>query len=55
MTVEGVSRALYPEIDIIEVARPFVTHLLAQQAVRPERLYARLPAAARAALRELSA
>ena len=55
VTVEGVSRALYPEIDIVEVARPFVTRLLARQAVRPERFYARLPAVARAALRELSA
>jgi ubiquinone biosynthesis protein len=55
VTVEGVSRALYPEIDIIEATRPFVTRLLAREALRPGRLYARLPAAAWAALRELSA
>jgi ubiquinone biosynthesis protein len=55
VTVEGVSRALYPEIDIVEVARPYVSRLMADRMLRPERLLRRLPAATRAALAELSA
>jgi ubiquinone biosynthesis protein len=54
VTVEGVARAIYPDIDITEAARPFATGLIAQQMLRPERLAEKLPAALRAALRELS-
>lgn len=54
VTVEGVARALYPDIDIIATSRPFVTGLLARQAADPARLAERLPLALRAALRELS-
>lgn len=54
-TVEGCARQLYPEIDIIETARPFVTGLLASAMGRPERLAERIPAALRAAMRELVA
>ncbi len=55
VTVEGVARALYPEIDIIETARPFVTRLLASVFADPAVLQARLPAALRAAVWELTA
>ena len=55
VTVEGVARAIYPDIDIIEAARPFATRLVAAQLARPERLYQRAPDAARAALRTLLA
>jgi ubiquinone biosynthesis protein len=54
VTVEGVARAIYPDIDITEAARPFATGLIAQQMLRPERIAEKLPAAMRAALRELS-
>jgi ubiquinone biosynthesis protein len=52
-TVEGCARSLYPDIDIIDTARPFVTQLLSQSMGDPQRLQERIPAAARAALREL--
>ncbi len=54
VTVEGVSRALYPEIDITAEAGPFATALIAEEITRPERLAERVPAAIRAALRELA-
>jgi ubiquinone biosynthesis protein len=38
VTVEGVARAIYPDIDIVEAARPFATRLIAAQLARPERL-----------------
>jgi ubiquinone biosynthesis protein len=55
VTVEGVARAIYPDIDVIAAARPFATRLVADQLVRHGRLRARLPAALGAALRELLA
>ena len=55
VTVEGVARAIYPDIDIIDAAKPFATRLIAAQLARPERLRERVPAAAAAALRELLA
>jgi ubiquinone biosynthesis protein len=55
VTVEGVARAIYPDIDIIEAAKPFATRLIAAQLARPERLRERLPAALKAATRELLA
>ena len=54
VTVEGVARAIYPDIDITEAAKPYATQLIAMQMMRPSRLYARLPAAIRAAMRELA-
>jgi ubiquinone biosynthesis protein len=55
VTVEGVARAIYPDIDIIAAAKPFATRLIAAQLARPERLRERVPAALQAALRELLA
>lgn len=52
-TVEGVARALYPEIDIVATAKPFTTRVLGQALGDPARLRARMPDAVRAALREL--
>ncbi|MGV8084351.1 MAG: ABC1 kinase family protein [Coriobacteriia bacterium] len=52
-TVEGVARSLYPDIDIIGIAKPFVTRLLAQSLLDPAELPERAEAALRAALREL--
>ena len=54
-TVEGVARRLYPDIDIMEVARPFVTRMIGESIGRPELLKERLPAVWRAAMRELLA
>ncbi len=55
VTVEGVARAIDPDIDLIEASKPFTTRLVAEQLLRPERLRERLPAALRAALAELMA
>ena len=52
-TVEGVARALYPQIDIVQTAQPFTTRILGQAMGDPARLRERMPAAVRAALREL--
>lgn len=54
-TVEGCARSLYPDIDIIDTARPFVTRLLSDSMGKPERLQGKIHAAIRAALRELVA
>jgi ubiquinone biosynthesis protein len=54
-TVEGVARRLYPDIDIMEVARPFVTRMIGDSIGRPEKLQQRIPAVWRAAMRELLA
>jgi len=54
-TVEGVARRLYPDIDIMEVARPFVTRMIGESIGRPELLQQRLPAVWRAAMREMLA
>jgi ubiquinone biosynthesis protein len=55
VTVEGVARAIYPDIDVAEAAKPYATRLIAARLASPERLWERAPAAARAALRELLA
>jgi ubiquinone biosynthesis protein len=55
VTVEGVARAIYPDIDIVAAAKPFATRLIAAQLARPERLRERVPAALRAALEEMLA
>jgi ubiquinone biosynthesis protein len=54
-TVEGVARRLYPDIDIMEVAKPFVTRMIGESMGRPEHQMERLPAVWRAAMRELLA
>ncbi len=54
VTVEGVSRAIYPDIDITQAAKPFATRLIAQQMLSPQRLNERMPDALRAAIRELA-
>lgn len=54
VTVEGVSRALYPDIDIAAAARPFATRLIASEFMRPERIADRLPRAISAALKEFT-
>ena len=54
VTVEGCARSIYPEIDITHSAKPFATRLIAQHMARPDRIAERIPAALRAALRELA-
>lgn len=54
VTVEGVARALYPDIDITEAAKPFATRLIAQRMFSPARLAEKLPDALRAAMKELA-
>lgn len=54
VTVDGVARTIYPDIDITNAAKPFATRLIASHMARPDRLAERLPAAIRAALRELA-
>jgi len=54
VTVEGVARALYPDIDIVETAKPFVTKLLAAECLSPTRLKESVPRAVRAAIREIA-
>ncbi len=54
-TVEGVARRLYPDIDIMEVARPFVTRMIGESLGRADLLQERVPAVWRAAMRELLA
>ncbi len=54
VTVEGVARQLYPDIDITVAAKPYATRLIAQQMMNPARVAEKMPAAIRAALRELA-
>jgi len=54
VTVEGVARALYPDIDITEAAKPYATRLIAEWMMEPARLAQRAPDAIRAAIRELA-
>ncbi len=55
VTVEGVARAIYPDLDLMQAARPFATRLIATQLMQPGRLRRRLGAARDAALKELLA
>lgn len=55
VTVEGVARALYPDIDITEAAKPYATQIIARWMLDPARVYERAPAALAAALREFTA
>lgn len=54
VTVEGVARAIYPDLDITESAKPYATRLVAAHILSAERLYAKGPDALRAAIRELA-
>lgn len=54
VTVEGVARTLYPDIDIAEVARDYATMLVARTMLTPARIAERSDAALRAALREFA-
>lgn len=54
VTVEGVARALYPDIDIVEASKPYATRIIAAELARPTRIAERLPEALRAALRVLT-
>jgi ubiquinone biosynthesis protein len=54
VTVEGVARALHPDIDITETAKPYATRVIAREMLRPARVAERMPDAIRAALRELA-
>jgi len=54
VTVEGVARALYPDIDITEAAKPYATRLIARWMLHPARIADRMPAALRAAVKELA-
>lgn len=51
LTVEGVARSLYPDLDVVEVARPEVTRLLLSEAADEATLPARAERAIRAAAR----
>ncbi|MDR9392077.1 MAG: AarF/UbiB family protein [Trueperaceae bacterium] len=55
VTVEGVARALVPDVDVVRTAAPTASDVLLRTLSRPERLRARAPAAVRAAVRELLA
>ena len=55
VTVEGVSHAIYPDLDLIKSAKPFATGLIAAQLMQPDRLRRRLPEAGRRALEALLA
>lgn len=54
-TVEGVARRLYPDIDIMQVAKPFVTKMIGESIGSPAKIQERLPLVWRAAMRELLA
>ncbi len=54
VTVEGVARRIYPQIDITQAAKPYATQLIARRMLSPGRLSEKLPEAIRAGLLELS-
>jgi ubiquinone biosynthesis protein len=53
VTVEGVSRQLYPDIDMMSTAAPFATEVMLRQGLTSGRLAERAEAAWRAAILEL--
>jgi ubiquinone biosynthesis protein len=53
LTVEGVARSLYPDLDVVEVARPEVTCLLLTELADTATLAQRAERAVRAGVREL--
>jgi ubiquinone biosynthesis protein len=54
VTVEGVARALYPDIDITQAAGPYATRMVARWALEPSVMAERMPRALQAALKELA-
>lgn len=54
VTVEGVARRLYPDIDITDAAKPYATRLIAQRMLEPSRVWGRVPDALRAVIRVLA-
>jgi predicted unusual protein kinase regulating ubiquinone biosynthesis (AarF/ABC1/UbiB family) len=54
VTVEGVARALYPDIDITQAAGPYAMRMVAQWALEPSVMAERMPRALQAALKELA-
>jgi len=55
VTVEGVSQGIFPDLDLIEAAKPFATRLIAKQMMQPQRLRQRIEAARGAAIKEFIA
>lgn len=53
VTVEGCARMIYPDIDIMQAAKPYATRLVARTMLDPKRIWSRLPAAIDAAMSEL--
>lgn len=51
--VEGCAQMIYPDIDIIEAAKPYATQLIAQRMMSPARIYQRIPQAMNAFFEEL--
>jgi predicted unusual protein kinase regulating ubiquinone biosynthesis (AarF/ABC1/UbiB family) len=51
VTVEGVARALYPDIDITCSAKPYATRLIAREMLRPAYIAKRTPEAMVAVIR----
>lgn len=54
VTVEGVAKSLYPDIDIVESAGPYATRLIARRMLEPHRVAVAAPRALRAAIREFA-
>lgn len=52
LTVQGCSKLIYPDIDIIETAKPYVTQLVAELLVTPARITKKMPDMMRAAFIE---
>lgn len=54
VTVDGVSRSIYPDIDIAKAARPYATRLIAQEMLRPARIYQKVPDVVRSVIRVIA-
>jgi len=54
VTVDGVCRSIYPDIDIAKAARPYATRLIAKQMLQPQRVWSRIPEAVRSVMRVIS-
>ncbi len=54
VTVDGVSRSIYPDIDIAKAARPYATRLIAQEMLRPARIYQKVPDVMRSVIRVIA-
>ena len=54
VTVDGVCRSIYPDIDIAKAARPYATRLIARQMLQPQRVWSKIPEVLRSAIRVIS-